>query len=204
MPDMMKIKTAFGFTLIEVLVVTVILAVISLAIFSTFSNGIKIYTRINSQDTLADAVIFCDRFGQDLRNSMNFTRINFIGNTEDLEFASLLNSPRMKVRSVGPVRYAWDSSAEKIRRFTGDYSGVYNQEELSSRQSLDKVKSCQFRYYYFDNQTDSFIWAGEWKKDGLPAAVRMELELENRPGSKLIRTFNIPVGMSQNEKKQVQ
>jgi prepilin-type N-terminal cleavage/methylation domain-containing protein len=201
MPDIMKNKKNFGFTLVEVLIVTVILAIISLAIFSTFSNGIKIYNRINSKDTLADLAIFCDRFGQDLRNSINSTLINFIGKAEELEFASLLNSPRMKMRSVSLVKYVWDSSSEKIKRFTSDYSGVYNQEELSSRQSLDKVKSCQFRYYYLDNLTKSFLWAEEWNKDGLPAAVRMELELKNRPETKFTRTFNIPTGILQNEKK---
>ncbi len=200
----MKDKTSYGFTLVEVMIVTIILAIISLAIFSTFANGIKIYNRINSEVTLADVVIFCDRFGLDLSNSINFTLIKFIGKPEELEFASILNSPRMQKRSISRVKYVWDGSSEKIKRFTSDYSGVYNQEEASVRQSLDKIKSCVFRYYYFDNQTRDFTWAEEWNKEFLPAAVRMELELKNKSETKINRTFNIPIGTPQNETNKVQ
>jgi prepilin-type N-terminal cleavage/methylation domain-containing protein len=197
----MKNKNHFGFTLVEVLIVTIILAIISLAIFSTFSNGIKIYNRINSEVTLGDTVIFCDRLGQDLRNSLNFTLIKFVGKPEELEFASILNSARMQKRSVSRVKYAWESSSEKIQRFTSDYSGVYSQEELFARQSLDKVKSLLFRYYYFDNLTKDFAWAEEWKREGFPVAVRMELEFKDNPEVKFTRTFDIPIATLSNEIK---
>ena len=197
----MKNKINLGFTLVEVLIVTIILAIISLAIFSTFSNGLKIYNRINSEVTMADTVIFCDRFGQDLRNSFNFTLIKFSGKPEELEFASIINSPRMQKRSISRVKYAWDPSSEKIQRFTSDYSGVYSQEEASARHSLDKVKSCALSYYYFDNQTRDFIWAEEWNKEGLPVAVRMELEFKDKPEVKFTRSFGIPIATLSDETK---
>jgi prepilin-type N-terminal cleavage/methylation domain-containing protein len=183
-----------GFSLIEVLIVTMILSIISLAIFSTFSNGLKIYNLINSQATSEDLIIFCDRFGQDLRNSFNFTSINFTGKAEELEFASLLNSPRMQKRTVGRLKYAYDPASEKLKRFTSDYAALYGSEEDTVRHALDRVSSCVFSYYYFDNQTQEFAWAEEWKKTGLPAAVRMVLEFKGDPEAKVTRTFNIPAG----------
>lgn len=187
-----------GFTLIEVLIVTLILSIISLAIFSTFSNGLRIYNRINSEATLENQVTFCDRFSQDLRNSLNFTGIHFTGKDEELEFAGIFNSPRMQKRTVGRIKYAFDSSKELVNRFASDYTSVYSQEGESTRQALDKIKSCVFSYYYFDNQTREFAWLTDWKKDGLPAAVRMELEFKDNPEAKLTRTFNIPVGNVRN------
>ncbi|MCX5708989.1 MAG: prepilin-type N-terminal cleavage/methylation domain-containing protein [Candidatus Omnitrophica bacterium] len=194
MQNMNKNNRKTGFTLVEILIVTMILAVISLAIFSTFSNGMKIYNRVNSEVTSEDLVIFCDRFGHDLRNSFNFSLINFTGKAEELEFAGLVNSPRMEKRSVSRIKYIFEPSTEKIKRFTGDYSAIYFSEEDSFRQALDKVKSCVFSYYYFDNKTQEFAWDQEWRKDGLPSAVRMELEFKDNPEEKFVRTFNIPVG----------
>jgi prepilin-type N-terminal cleavage/methylation domain-containing protein len=191
---MNKINCKTGFTLVEILIVTMILAVISLAIFSTFSNGMKIYNRINSEATSEDLVIFCDRFGHDLRNSFNFTLINFTGKAEALEFAGIINSPRMEKRSVSRIKYVFDPSLEKINRFIGDYSAIYSGEEDSFRQALDKVKSCVFSYYYFDNKTKEFAWDVQWEKEGLPSAVRMELEFKDNPNERFVRTFNIPVG----------
>ncbi len=187
-------RSLTGFTLVEVLIVTVILSVISLAIFSTFSNGLKIYNRINSEVTLEDLIIFFDRLGQDLRNSLNYSTVNFTGKDEELEFAGIVNSPRMQKRTVGKIKYVFDPSAEKLSRFTGDYSSVYNQEWLGSRQTLEKIKSCVFSYYYYDNQTKEFSWLPEWDKAGVPVALRLELGLKDNPEDKFIRTFNIPVG----------
>ncbi len=188
-----------SFTLVELLIVTVIIAIISLAVFSTFSSGLKIYNRMNSEFTLEDAVIFCDRMGQDLRNSLDFAGINFTGKDNEFGFASVFYSARMSKRTVGRVKYIFDSSAEKIERHAEDYSFIYNQEEPAGRQALAKIKSCVFAYYFFDSKEKEFIWLSEWKKEGLPLAVRMEFEIEERPELKFIRTFSVPIGQARNE-----
>ena len=193
-----------GFTLVELLIVTVIMAIISLAIFSTFSSGLKIYNRMNSEFTLEDAVIFCDRMGQDLRNSLNFTGIKFTGKDDEFEFASIFYSSRMRKRTVGRVKYIFDSSAEKIERHADDYSFIYNQEEPAGRQSLDKIKSCVFAYYFFDSQEKEFVWLPDWNKEGLPLAVRMELAIGENPEVKFIRTFGVPIGKARNATEEEQ
>jgi prepilin-type N-terminal cleavage/methylation domain-containing protein len=185
-------KNKLGFTLIEVLIVTVILSIISLAIFSTFSNGLKIYNRVNNEVTAEDLVIFCDRFGSDLRNSLNFTGIGFTGQEDQLAYASLFNSPRLQKRTVSRIKYSFDPAKNKIDRYIGDYPSVYSQEAETVRNSLDKVQTCIFSYYYFNNQSNEFTWLSEWNKDRLPLAVRMELELKDYPEAKIVRTFNIP------------
>ena len=54
----MKKKHNNAFTLVELLIVTAMLAVISLAIYSTFSSGLKIWQRVSKPIPEEDLGIF--------------------------------------------------------------------------------------------------------------------------------------------------
>jgi prepilin-type N-terminal cleavage/methylation domain-containing protein len=191
----MKQSNNEGFTLIEILVVTVILSVVSLAIFTTFSNGIKIWKRINTEITGEDLFIFCDRFGFDLRNSFKFTGIKFLGKEDSLEFPTKVNSPRLNAKTVGRVSYEYNPDARILIRRQTDFSGVYSAEEVPPKQSLKDIKNAKFLYYFYDKEKKEYVWLEEWSRDELPLAVKMELEFAGQDkNNKFIRTFSIPAG----------
>jgi prepilin-type N-terminal cleavage/methylation domain-containing protein len=193
---MKKDSARRAFTLIEILVVTLILSVISLAIFSTFSSGIAIWHRINSRLTQEDLVIFCQMFASDLRGSFKFKAIAFKGDEERVEFVSLVNSRRLNTKTVGRLSYAYNPDKKTLSKFQEDFSAVYVPEELKPKYTLKDVKSVKFQYYCYDSAAKEYVWLEEWvKKSSLPLAVRLEMEFDKASmPERLVRTFTIPAG----------
>ena len=189
-----------AFTLIEILVVTVILSIISLAIFSTFSNGLKIYNRITKQSGQEDLVIFCDRLSLDLRNSFNFTGMEFGGREDRFEFATLVNSLKLNKKTVGKAGYEYRAQEKTLSRTQSDFSDVYKGSGSKASAPLKDIKSAKFLYYSYDTQTKEYSWLPEWTKEGLPLAVRLELEFDGQnEQEKFSRTFPINAGNQINE-----
>lgn len=164
-----------SFTLIELIIVTALIAVISLAVYSTFNNGIKLWQRVNRQGPEEDLAIFLDKFAFDIRNTFKFTGMPFIGKPEGFELATLLNSQDLKARTVGRVAYFYDPQTELLYRQEKDFSQLYQGKDGSIIHSLSNIKSVKFSYYFYDKETKNFIWLEEWAKEGLPQAVRIEL-----------------------------
>ena len=114
--DTSRTQKVQGFTLIEMLVVTVMLSVISLAIYATFNNGIKIWQKINKPIPQEDLYIFLDRFVSDVKNTFKFTGLNFLGKVDRLEFPALVDSPRLNKKTVGQVVYFYNSTSGALNR----------------------------------------------------------------------------------------
>ncbi len=189
-----KANSKNSFTLIELLLVVVLLSVVSLAMYAVFNNGIKIWQRINKRLPQEDVSIFFDKFSRDLKNSFKFSAIRFSGSVTSLEFATVINSPRLQKTTVGRVTYSYDPQAEVLNRQQDDYSQVSGGSgEGSLIQSLNNIKSVKFQYCIFDENTKEYLWREEWTKDDIPLAVKIELEIAD--GSqirKFIQTVGIP------------
>jgi prepilin-type N-terminal cleavage/methylation domain-containing protein len=182
-----------SFTLIEMLLVISVVAIISLTIYATFNNGMKLWQRANRYIPEEDVNISFDKFATDLRNAFKFTGINFTGTEDKIEFPTLVNSASLKNRTVGRVRYFYESGSGILSREQSDYSQVYTSEGSQVQAVLRNIKSLKFRYYVFDKETKVYSWQGEWTKEGLPLAVRLEVEFEyDSQGEKFTKTVNIP------------
>ncbi len=182
-----------AFTLIEMLIVTAIISVVALAIYATLNNGIKIWQKVNRQLPEEDLNIFFDKFSLDLRNSFKFSGINFSGTIDTLEFPTLVNSLRLQKRTVGKLIYAYEPASRILNRQQMDFSAVYSDEDIPVQQSLKNVKSLRFQYYFYDKERKEYLWQDEWLKEGLPLAVKMELEFDDgRETKKFTKTVGIP------------
>jgi prepilin-type N-terminal cleavage/methylation domain-containing protein len=183
-----------AFTLIEMLIVTALLCVISLGIYSTFNSGIKIWQRLNKEVPEQDLYIFFDKFASDLRNSLKFKAINFSGTQNRFDFATIVNSPRMGKRTVGSVSYYYDPKAEAVYKEERDFACVYAGGRGVVKEMLKNIKSLEFQYYSYDIEKKEYIWQDGWVKENLPLAVWLQVEI--RDGDKVFKfskTVNIPV-----------
>ncbi len=187
-----KASSKNSFTLIELLLVVVLLSVVSLAMYAVLNNGIKIWQRVNKGLPQEDVFIFFDKFSRDLRNSFKFSTIKFSGRETSLEFATVINSPRLQKTTVGRVLYSYDRQMQVFSRQQDDYSQVCEGGEGSLVQSLNNIKSVKFHYCIFDKDAKEYLWYEEWTKENIPLAVKIELETED--GSQ-IRKFTYTVGI---------
>ncbi len=173
---------------------TVMLSVVSLAVYASLSNGIKIWQRIyNKQAQEEELAIFLDRFSHDIRNSQQCVPIVFSGTKDTLAFGTVVNSPALQMAAVGRVSYCYNQEAGMLERGELDYSQVYNGRTPIVTHSLKSIKSFKFQYYYYSKEDKEYLWKDECNKE-MPLAVRMELESwDGTKNNAFTRTVSIPI-----------
>ena len=189
---MLYIRKNKGFTLIEILVVIGMLSVIALAIYATFSNGVRIWQRLNVEMPEEDLNIFIDRFARDARNGLLFTGVDFIGTEDRVEMPTLVNDAVSGDRTIGKAIYRYDSGEKSLKREERDFSQVYKGQDGRVTFWLDDVTSVRFTYYFYSETEEKYYWKEKWQQEGLPLAVRLELELDDGDGSIFKKTVSIP------------
>lgn len=196
---MSKIKSriAQGFTLLELLITSSIIAMIALAVFSTFSMGIKVYNRIQySGLTQADVLFSLEKLEKDLHNTLNFSGIAFVGENRKVSFAGLVGPQADS--ALGRVSYYLDTKNKSLVKDENIYPvsseetyGVYSQGSPSSK-TLASIKDIAFTYYHFDPQAREYVWGDS--VNGTPLAVKIKVTFrgENDKDVEITRTVLIP------------
>lgn len=182
-------------TLVELLVTMTILSVISAAIYASLNSGLKIWKRVNQQMAHEDLDIFFDRFRHDLKNCIRFGGIPFVGTPERVEFPALFSSPGWNGDVIGRVSYLYDPQAKTLARVQQDFSQIYTGDDATKIQPIPGLTAVKFRYYLYDQETQEYSWQDDSLEEGLPVAVRIELESGDGPQAQnFIRTIDIPLG----------
>ena len=88
----------YGFTLIEIMIVSVLITVIGMVVFSAFRQGFKLWERAQYTSRQEQAIILINRIARELNNSFQFAPIGFKGDEETFYFPSLM------------MKYDWDWS----------------------------------------------------------------------------------------------
>ena len=189
-----KVSGRSALTLIELAVVTAMLSIISLAIYANFNSGIKLWQVVNKDLPEEEINILFDKFTFDIKNSIRFKNIRFIGQVDKVEFATILDSPELGNRSVGKVVYLYDDYSKVLSRIQKDYSQVYSDRKGLVRELVRGVDSLRFRYYLYDRDIKKYIWQDYWDTDRMPLAVRISIKLSE--GSKVegfVKTVSLPI-----------
>jgi len=142
---------------------------------------------------LEELYIIFHKFRTDLKNTFYFRDIPFSGESERIEFPTLVYSPHLKKRTVGKVVYFYDKNNKSLNREEFDFSEIYCGQKSSSLQTLKNIVSLSFQYYFYDRDKKGYFWKDEWEGQDFPLAVRWELEFSDGENKKFTQTVDIPI-----------
>ncbi len=196
-----------GFTFIELLIVTALVAVVGITLYSTILNGVKIWERMDTAASAEDANILFEKVSRELRNTFKFTNIAFYGKRDEMAFA-IISQPDPSNggrQEIGRVRYSFDRSRNVMLRAYQNYSQVSEEKEGSPMEVMEGVRSVEFSYYAYDLKEKEYLWVEQWEAMGktlgleeddmLPVAVRMKIGILSDTGPEVLtRTVSIPSG----------
>lgn len=190
-----------AFTLVEILLVTALIAGISLAIFSCLSNGLRLWDRSRVLMIEEDAAFFADHFGSDLRNSFPFSTLAFTGRESTLSFPSVVTTEADPAGSraaegyvdmLGAVQYSFSPSSGDLVRRQANYAQALRGAWQTERILIRGLQRVRFRYMTVSGDYKAQQDVG----DPLPAGVEVELTFRNGQDEKTLRRFvPIPAGL---------
>jgi hypothetical protein len=162
-----------AFTLAELLVVSVLMALMCAAVFSTFRAGLSVWKYAQGNDSLqyARAIQF-EKLNRDLRQAFDFSDIAFSGNNSTVSFSAVSRSEIIK------VVYRFDEKSAALVR-----EQYLLKDILKAREEMETVKGTaeillegvkNFTYsFFYTTAPGGYQWNYEWNlTQGLPAAVR--------------------------------
>jgi prepilin-type N-terminal cleavage/methylation domain-containing protein len=179
-----------GFTLIETLVVVALFAIISVSLFSSFSMGMKVWKwAVSPNASHRKSLLALERLSTELRRTFNYSRIGFFGEKEGISFANIVGG---RIYNISYTTNGSDKGFYRQSRSMQEILGMEN--ETKFRKIVPSVKDATFAFYGFDNEKGhaDFLDAWNYSRSGLPAAVKVSLELED--GETFEKIILIPVG----------
>ncbi|GEM_PF-462238 len=190
-----------GFTLIEVLLVSVLFSICSVAIYNAFSSGIKLWAHAQRFAVEEDASIFFDKLSEDLSNSFYYSHIKFNGTATRLSSAAFVRTPADPrssefkeglVDQMGAISYYFDYEERLIYRAQGNYAQALDGKFPDRRALVRAVDGLRFVYYLTDAKgTKPYASA----RDVMPSAVYVEVKYHDETSIRTMARFiPIPTG----------
>ena len=188
-------------TLMEILIVISLVAMLSIALYHSVSQGIRIWEKSQRLVIEEDVVLFFDKLSQDLRNSFSYSSIPFEGHQFRLSFPALVQVSVEKPgrydkkdykEQIGKVEYSFDPNKDCVIKKQAGYGQALSEEFSLSQEVLKSVQMVQFRYVYLTAE-------GEYLSpdvlEVIPASVEVTVEFSDQLGKReLHKLIDIPVG----------
>lgn len=188
-------------TFVEILIVSALFAVISLALYNVFSNGIRIWQRAQNVVREEEIVIFFEKITKDLNNAYNYAGIPFEGTRNKFSFPSILpvqvpnihdsENPQIQ-EQMGRVFYGYDYNKKSIYRRNANYSQALKDQYSQARTLVSDVDGVRFRYYYKTEHEEIY---SEQILETLPNRVEIEVQFTDAGYQRAMRKIlSIPIG----------
>ena len=173
-----------GFTLVELLITTSLMALVGGATVASLAGGVKVWERAELGMTDQWALVAFTRMRRDLQNVRPFRPVPFDGTYDRYAFAAVdRNDPADSgPEEIGRLGYFLDEHRHLLCRSFTPYRlmrGVRLAERCHT--TLEHVE--QFRCRYFGAQTKGgeADWTKHWQAQRLPVAVNCDVTLSALP-----------------------
>lgn len=181
-----------GYTLVEILITTLIFSIVILSMYSVFQTGNIAYKKIDSAFYLYQkARIIFNRMDTDLKNSFAYGGNNakFLGTREKINFFTVLdsfNATGVVLRKVSGIKYEFRDSL--LQRTQLDGLDILKPEAVGTTEDL--TNNLQEAFFQFASPEASssenyYSWQDVWPKKAnaqdskqeksLPLAVKVEM-----------------------------
>ncbi|MFH1413929.1 MAG: prepilin-type N-terminal cleavage/methylation domain-containing protein [Candidatus Omnitrophota bacterium] len=176
-----------GFTLVELLIAASIYAIVSIAVYSTFSTGMNIWRRAKEVNLEQSRVIIkLEKLCRELRQTFNFPEIGFLGTEEEVSFAQVQDSEIVR------ISYSFDQGDDALLRSVDTLADILQglPEGSEPKAYIEEIEELKFSYFYFDLAENSYLWTEVWDQIGLPLAVKLKITTKEEKA--YVRTIFIP------------
>jgi len=172
----LKSKDYQGFTLLELLIAVTIFSIVSIAIYSSFSVGIRAWRKAEeSYKVRQEARHALEDIGYELRTAVNFTPVPFEGSSDCVSFSRVLKSSNKYSEGIFKITYTFDAQAKSLYYILQTYEETVKEEEGTKSILTSGISGFQLKYAYLDG--DEVIWMDDWQSDevDIPFGVKVSL-----------------------------
>lgn len=199
-------RKCLGFTFVEMLLATAMVSVVAIALYGMISSGLKVWQIVNQESDQVDSNLLFERMSRELKNSICFKNIDFVGQQDSISFACIAQTPKSYNGfnlGVGQVKYFYDQSLQTFNRQYIDYEESSSMAGPQARSLISNISNILISYYFYDEQKETFLWSNVWppesyakaNKRALPLSVRVAMVFATEETiSKKIKTIDIPIG----------
>lgn len=172
-----------GFTLIELIISTLIFAVVIVTVYGTFNMGLKAWRRGSGERPIQRIRITLLKMEKELKNSFLFSKAPFKGASNEIIFPAAM--PDGNVEKICVVSYVVEktdaSDLKKLIRKEEIFSEGIDSLEEPKGKTVSLVKEMRFEYSSGARRPDGGLeWQDSWNADekkSFPAIIRISFGL---------------------------
>lgn len=172
-----------GFTLVEVVVASVIISIMALCIGGVFTSGIRLWKKAQSLGhSSAEILLDLEGVSRNFRQSLDIPDVPFRGDSKSIEFPTLVGN------SIFKIIYSFDAFKKKLLiRKIGYEDVLADRLKKPPQSSIFDADKVSFEYLVLDKDEDSCSWEKEIDEDdGIPAIIKMSVEIDDENIEKFI------------------
>lgn len=206
----MNTRSRSGFTLLELLIVSLIMALLTGAIIACLAGGLRVWERARDfGEREGAALLFFAEWEADLHNLHIFQAIPFEGSVNAMSFATLVRDSSQAgveaTEQIGTVKYYQAGGAGDVQKKTWAYPDN-EPPDFEGDLLFSSPRTISFSFYKDGEEggEPAGIWTDAWTDlSNFPSRVRVEISCDMGKDDvlELDRTILVPVTVAGEDDK---